>query len=96
MEQQLSKFTDELLGINQRLDDPGIYSSKDYPKLAKRKNELETIIGLLEEKLHLEDSIKQAEIIIDSDDTELAGLAQDEISSLKKILRISIRSYNLR
>jgi hypothetical protein len=41
MESQEAKLREEYRGLKQRLEDPAIYSSKDYPKLARRFSELE-------------------------------------------------------
>jgi hypothetical protein len=50
----------EFAELTERLQDPAIYTHKDYPKLAKRQSELERILGLFDEQHRLEDAHQQA------------------------------------
>src|SRR3569833_536955 len=43
--------------LQERLQDPSIYSSKDYPRLAKRSSELENVIKLFDERTETESLI---------------------------------------
>ncbi len=47
MEQHEISLRQELDTLQQQLQDPNIYKQPDYPKIAKRTQELENIIGLL-------------------------------------------------
>jgi len=40
----------ELAELTERLTDPNIFSSKEYPRLAKRRTELERIVDLFDER----------------------------------------------
>jgi peptide chain release factor 1 len=82
MEQKEQNLRQELEQLAVRLNDPEIYSSKDYPKLAKRRTELEHIISLFDKKKDLEDKITQAKILSDGDDPELKAMAEDELFQL--------------
>ncbi|MCA9331423.1 peptide chain release factor 1 [Candidatus Saccharibacteria bacterium] len=81
-EQPLRK---ELQSLRTKLQDPTIYSSKEYPKLAKRVSELEHIVELFDERAKLEKLRCQAVDLINSGD-ELAELAQEELQSTKEAL----------
>lgn len=83
MEQQEKKLREEYKTISLTLDDPDIYSSKKYPKLARRKNELEFVIALFDQHKHLHERLKQSQLLIDNENSELSQLAQTEIEDLK-------------
>lgn len=79
MEQKEAALRQELKAIAERLSDPAIFSSKEYPKLAKRQRELETVVGLFDTRDTLAKRRTEAEELIASGDTELAELAQAEL-----------------
>lgn len=79
MDQKEQNLREELKGLQEKLQDPGIYSDKNYPRLAKRQAELENIIGLFDEKHRLKDAYAQASELVNGDDAELAALAADEL-----------------
>lgn len=83
MEQKETQLREELTELTLRLDDPGIYSSKEYPKLAKRRTELESLIALFDERSALRGQIAQAESMAAGDDSDLAELARMELEELK-------------
>jgi peptide chain release factor 1 len=74
----------ELDKLNARLENPAIYSSKEYPTLAKRKNELESILHLFDKRAGLLKDLQAAIELQDSKDTELAEIATAEVKELKK------------
>lgn len=82
MEQKEQAFRDELAELNSRLEDPAIFSSKEYPKLAKRRQELESLIALFDERTQLLKSKAEAETLIGGDDVELRELAEAELTEL--------------
>jgi peptide chain release factor 1 len=84
MEQKELSLRQELAGLEQQLSDPTIFSSKRYPKLAKRRQELQNILGLFDQRKHLLTQAAAAEELSQSDDTEMAGLARTEITELKQ------------
>jgi peptide chain release factor 1 len=86
MEQQEEKSRSELSEISEKLNNPAIYSSKDYPKLARRKSELEAVVALFDEKKHLSEKLEQTKALISDKDQELADMAQTELEELKSSL----------
>lgn len=88
MEQKEQNLRDELAELSKRLADPDIYSDKNYPKLAKRANEVERILGLFDEQTDL---LRQKEATVklaDTDDHEMAVLARAELDSSKNKSRL--------
>lgn len=76
----------ELVNITKQLEDPSIFADPNYPKLAKRQSELQSIIEFFDEKTRLTKDLMQAKKIAQSGD-ELAKLAQDEISEITNKLQ---------
>ncbi len=76
----------ELKDIKVRLDDPAIFASKSYPKLAKRQKEIEDILSVFNKLHDIESQIDDARKLVESGG-ELAELAQIELEELadKKI-----------
>lgn len=72
----------EFTELEQKLEDPAIYSDKSYPKLAKRRSELERLVGLFDEKAAVAKGHQEAEELIRGDDDELAELAKAELEAL--------------
>lgn len=88
MQEKEQALRQELQELQSKLQDPAIFSSKDYPKIAKRQSELENIIALFDERKKLEESRKQATELASGDD-ELAALAQEELQSTESALVIN-------
>jgi peptide chain release factor 1 len=82
MEQKEQHLRDELTQLEARLTDPAIFSTREYPKLAKRRQELETITKLFDERLALAQHKTEAESLAHGDDRELAELAKVELDEL--------------
>jgi peptide chain release factor 1 len=78
MEQKEQNLRAELGELQKKMQDPGIYSDKNYPKLAKRQAELEIVVGLLDTLSKLKTDIADARELADGSD-ELAELAREEI-----------------
>lgn len=72
--------------LQQKLQDPGIFSTPEYPKIARRQSKLESVISLFDEKKKLEQAINDAKQLSGSDDPEMAALADDEIKSSEQRL----------
>jgi peptide chain release factor 1 len=83
MENQEEKLRQEYSDLKQRLGDPAIYASKDYPKLARRDAELSKLIELFDKKRNLTTQLNEAHELIDSADAEMAELAKSEIQDLQ-------------
>ncbi|HET8991406.1 MAG TPA: peptide chain release factor 1 [Candidatus Saccharimonadales bacterium] len=86
MNQKEQDFRVELEALNARLQDASIYSSKDYPRLAKRKSELDEIIALFDERAKLKQDETEAEELSRSDDPELQELASTELAEISERL----------
>jgi peptide chain release factor 1 len=82
MEQKEQHLREELTQLEVRLTDPSIFSTREYPKLAKRRQELETITRLFDERLALTQNKTEAESLAHGDDRELAELAKAELDEL--------------
>ncbi len=78
----------ELKELQTKLEDPAIFSSKEYPKIAKRQSDLEHIVSLFDERVKLQDAHKQATELASGDD-ELAIMAQEELQSTESALVIN-------
>lgn len=78
-EQALRAEYDELKA---RLEDPSIFSSPEYPKLAKRQKYLEDTITLFDKLAKLtKDKLEASELAL-GDDAELASLAAGEVADI--------------
>lgn len=83
MDKKEQHLRDELTELGQRLADPAIFSSKEYPKLAKRRQALHDIVRLFDEREALSRQKVEAQALIDGDEAELAELAQIEMDELE-------------
>lgn len=72
----------ELNDLQSKLQDPAIYSTKEYPKIAKRMSFLEDTISLFDRLNTLEKQKAQAEELEDKGG-ELAELATEELSEIE-------------
>lgn len=79
MQEKEQALRAELDDIKQKLEDPTIFSSPGYPKIAKRQSELESIIALFDEQRRLNQVKHEAEEL-SKGGGELAELAQEELS----------------
>jgi peptide chain release factor 1 len=74
----------ELTDLQQKLEDPSIYSDPSYPKLAKRQSELENVISLFDKKQQLQNDRTEAEKLLG--DSEMNELARSEIENTNRDL----------
>lgn len=79
MEAKEQQLRAEFSELEERLQDPAIFSDKSYPKLAKRRSQLEHIVGLFDTKKRLIKARQDAEELIRGDDAELAEMAKVEL-----------------
>lgn len=84
MEQKEQHLRNELSELEQRLSDPAIFATREYPRLAKRRQELEKTVALFDERAQLQKSLTEAEELARGDDTELAELAKMELEDTKQ------------
>ncbi|MDB5185713.1 MAG: peptide chain release factor 1 [Candidatus Saccharibacteria bacterium] len=84
MEQKEQALRTEYQALQERLQDPAIFSSKEYPKLAKRQSQLASTLTLFDEKTSLRSAREQAEELANAGDTEMAELARMELDELEE------------
>jgi peptide chain release factor 1 len=89
MDNQEQNLRDEYSALKQRLEDPAIYSSKQYPALARRESELAKIMALFDQKINLEAQLAEAKMMASANDTDLAELAKSEVDQLQNQLALS-------
>lgn len=89
MENKIIALRTELEELQVKLQDPSIYSDKNYPRMAKRQSEIENILRLSQEKQNLESAQSQAETIVQSGETELLELAELELAEIKQKLELN-------
>lgn len=75
--------------LQAKLQDPAIYSSKEYPKLARRQSQLETIIRLFDERRDLAQQKDSTVKLTNNEDRELAMLANVELEQLDQQIEIN-------
>jgi peptide chain release factor 1 len=86
MDQREQTLRLELSELDTRLQDPAIFSDKYYPKLAKRKSELDEIIALFNDKNESEKQLAEAQLMANDKDSGISEMAQDEVAELKSKL----------
>jgi peptide chain release factor 1 len=84
MEQKEKALRDEYQDLQKRLQDPSIFASPEYPKVAKRQNKLETVIALFDQHHALAKTKADAQELANGNDSELAELAQTELDELEE------------
>jgi len=87
MDNKEIQFKEELKNINTKLEDPSIYSDKSYPKIAKRKNELEQIVSLFDKKSKLLNDLETAKDMLRSNDSSMQDMAESELLAINKSLK---------
>ncbi len=85
MEQKIATLRAELSELRSRLSDSAIFSTPEYPKLAKRQRYLESTITAYETVIDLQNQLSQAKELADGGG-ELAELAELEITELESKL----------
>jgi peptide chain release factor 1 len=83
MEQKEQQLRRELTELEARLSDPAIFSSKEYPRLAKRRQELERIVNLFDAHNTLAKQQEEAQGLLESGDADMAELAKIELEELE-------------
>lgn len=82
MDQQENNLRQEYAELIPKFDDPSIFASSDYPKLARRKSQLEEILELFDQKKTLLKNLEDSQALANSNDNELASLAQIDVTEL--------------
>jgi peptide chain release factor 1 len=82
MDQKEQALRDELSALQARLQDPAIFGSKEYPRLAKRLSELQDIIALFDDLKKL--AKQEAEALeLSKGEGELSELARQELEEVR-------------
>jgi peptide chain release factor 1 len=83
MEEKIQVLRKELQEIQDRLKDPAVFSSPEYPKIAKRQSKLEQIIHLYDEQQNLNKQLVDTQELIAAGGelAELASMEQEELST---------------
>lgn len=92
MDDKEQALRNEYADLQQKLQDPAIFASKDYPRIAKRQKELEDIITLFDDQVSLEKQKDEAESLAAGSD-EMAELARHELTELDE--KLSTINYQL-
>lgn len=86
MEQKEENLRQEFVDIENQLQDPAIFSDTSYPKIAKRRQELEQMIALFDEKAKLTKDKQSVEELQQSPDNELQAMAHTEVAEINSRL----------
>lgn len=86
MEEKIAALREELIIIRKKLEDPGVFSTPEYPKLAKRQSDLEEIIKTSDKLTNLSSQITDAELLSGDKDPEIAEMARTELEELNSNL----------
>lgn len=82
MEQKEHALREELAALQEKLQDPAIFSSKEYPKIAKRQAELERTLELFDNLTTITKQQEEAAELAKGSG-ELADLAKAELEELE-------------
>lgn len=82
MEEKEKNLRSEYADLQKKLQDPAIFSSKEYPKMARRQDWLAHVVGLFDQKLHLNKLAADAQALIEENDPELAQIAKEELEAI--------------
>lgn len=83
MDHKEQQLRTELADLDKKLQDPGVFSDPTYPKLAKRKSQLDDVVSLFDEKAKLDNEMKQAQELVDAGG-ELSEMALEELHDLER------------
>ncbi len=84
MDDKEKALREELADLEKKLQDPNIYSDKTYPKLARRKSELDDLIALFDAREKLAKDKAAAEELRKNPDAEMQEMAETELTDLTK------------
>jgi peptide chain release factor 1 len=87
MDQKEEQLRTELADLDKELQDPGVFSNPSYPKLAKRKSQLDELISLFDAIAQLRKNKAEAEELLETSDEEMKQLAQYEIAAAESGLQ---------
>lgn len=86
MDHQEKALREEYEGLQLKLQDPKIFSAKDYPALARRNDELSKILSYFDEMLKAKKQLAETRALA-SEDKDLAELAKSEAKKLEEYIK---------
>lgn len=86
MDEKINALRTELTEIQKKLKDSAIFSSPDYPKIAKRQSYLENTITLYDQTTAVKKQLVEAQELAKDSDPEISSLAQEEQAQLNSQL----------
>lgn len=96
MEEKALAYRQELNELESKLQDPGIFSTPEYPKLAKRLSDLQELVGLFDEAEQLDKLSAETLELSNDSDLEMAALADAELKSIvRRKLEVAARLQEL-
>ena len=84
MNDKETKLRAELAELDARLQNPAIFSDPGYPKLAKRKSQLDELVALFDTVAQLRKNKAEAQELLSSSDGEMKELAEYEVATADK------------
>ncbi|MGH7191919.1 MAG: peptide chain release factor 1 [Candidatus Saccharimonadales bacterium] len=84
MDAKEKALREELADLDEKLQDPAVFADKSYPKLAKRKSELDGVVALFDTKLKLAKDKLAALELQNNPDPEMQQMAAHELDELEK------------
>ena len=82
MEQKELALRTELTELEAKLQDPAIFSDTSYPKLARRRSFLESVLVLFDARKKLQKDKSETEELVQGDDPELQQMARQELDEI--------------
>jgi len=82
MDEQEQSLRREYEQLQAKLRDPSVYSSPEYPKIAKRQSQIESTLALFDDLKQIKDREASAQKMVD-DGGELSELAAEELEELR-------------
>ncbi len=86
MDQKEQNLRAERTELDTKLQDPAIYSDKNYPKIAKRKSEVDNLLVLFDEKTRLTKNYSEAMALRSSNDSDMQQMAELELAELAPLI----------
>ncbi len=84
MSEKEENLRQEYEDLQKKLQEPDIFGSKDYPKLAKRQNQLQELMDLFGRQTKLDKLAEDTLELSQENDNEIANLANEELKSINK------------
>lgn len=83
MDQKEAHVRAEYDDLQQQLQDPAVFSTPEYPQLARRFGQLERLVRLFDTRQQLLSDKRESEELVGSNDPELAKLAKNELAEVE-------------